>query len=274
MAHETSNEMLAMHALSALDAAEQRELQEHLETCAVCRLELEEWQATAAALAYVATPIEPSSQLREQILQRVRGADSPAPSEQSNVLSFSRPAMQPGPRLAPFAAIAASIIFLSLITGLIVLWRMNREGQRELARLSQELRLNRQELARENKVVQVLTAPGTRSSELAGTKDAPNAHAVLAVDRQSGRATLLARGLPLAPSGKVYQLWFISGKEPPVPGKVFTTDGTGSALLEDQLPTSAINASVFAVTLEPQGGVPAPTGSMYLLSAANSRSPS
>lgn len=260
-----------MHALSALDASEERELQEHLDTCAVCRLELEEWQSTAAALAYVATPIEPAPQLREKILQRVRSADRPPSSERSNVLSFSQPAMPARPRLPLFAAIAASIIFLAISTGLIVLWRMNREGQRELVRLSEKLRLSEQELARENKIVQVLTAPGTRSSELAGTKDAPNAHAVLAVDRQSGRATLLARGLPPAPSGKAYQLWFITGSEPPVPGKVFTTDAAGTALFEDQLPARAINASVFAVTLETQSGVPAPTGSMYLVSPANIR---
>jgi anti-sigma-K factor RskA len=119
--------------------------------------------------------------------------------------------------------------------------------------------------------VQILTTPGARSSDLDGTKDAPNAHAVLALDRQSGRAVLAARGLPPAPAGKAYQLWFISNGRPPAPGKVFTTDAAGNALLEDHLPPTAADASVFAVTLEPHAGVPAPTGSMYLLSPANGR---
>ena len=94
----------------------------------------------------------------------------------------------------------------------------------ELARISSELHLQELKLATESEIVQILTTRGARSSELVGTKDAPHAHALLAVDRQSGHTVLLAQGLPLAPSGKAYQLWFISSGQPPAPGKVFTTD--------------------------------------------------
>src|SRR5450432_2178081 len=115
MVHETCKEMLPMHALSTLDAADQRELQEHLETCAVCRLELTHWQSTAAALAYVATPVEPSAQLRERILERVRSERTvPRTLEQSNILNFSRAAKPTRSRWPAFAAIAASIIFIAL----------------------------------------------------------------------------------------------------------------------------------------------------------------
>lgn len=269
MVHETSKEMLASHALSALDAADLRELEEHLDTCPECRLELAEWQATAAALALGATAVEPSADLRERILERVRGDDRlDQRSEQANVVDFSRAARRARSGWPAFAAIAASIIFIALTTALIVLWRQNRAAGAELARISSELHRQELKLATESKIVQILTTRGARSSELVGTKDAPHAHALLAVDRQSGHTMLLAQGLPLAPSGKAYQLWFISSGQPPAPGKVFTTDAAGNASLEDQLPANANNASVFAVTLEPQAGVPAPTGSMYLLSPA------
>lgn len=264
-----------MHALSALDGSDQREVQEHLETCAVCRPELAAWRATAAALAYATAPVEPSAHLRERILERIRGDDRVArPAEESKVLNFSRAT---GSRRSPWpavAAIAASVIFIALATGLIVLWRQSRAARWELARLTRELRLQEQKLANEDKIVQILTTRGARSSELLGTKDAPDAHALLAVDRQSGRTLLLAQGLPAAPSGKAYQLWYISRGQPPAPGKVFTTDAAGNALLEDQLPANVSEPSVFAVTLEPQLGVAAPTGSMYLLSPATGRSPS
>jgi anti-sigma-K factor RskA len=39
--------------------------------------------------------------------------------------------------------------------------------------------------------------------------------------------------------------------------------------MSDQLPEEARGATVFAVTLEPSGGVSAPTGAMYLKSAAS-----
>src|ERR1700682_622313 len=185
MAHENCKEMLPMHALSALDGSDQRELQEHLETCAVCRLEFTDWEATAAALVYVAAPVEPSAQLRERILERVRNDDRLARTDETKVLSFTRVSRPLGSRWPAFAAIAAaSIVFIGLSAAVIILWRQNRAAGVELARLSQELRLQQQKLASENKIVQILTAPGARSAELAGTKDAPKAHALLAVDRQ------------------------------------------------------------------------------------------
>lgn len=271
MDHETCKEMLAVYALSALDGSEEREMHEHLQTCSPCQLELADWQATAAALAYAAVSVEPSGQLRERILERVRSDEHVKRPDQANVLSFSPAGKRVRSRWPEFAAIAASLVFIALGAALVLAWHQNRAARSELARLSHELHLEEQRFARENQIVQILTSPGARSSDLDGTKDAPNAHAVLAVDRQSGRAVLAARGLPLAPAGKAYQLWFITSGRPPAPGKVFTTDAAGNALLEDKLPPTAADATVFAVTLEPHAGVPAPTGSMYLLSPANGR---
>lgn len=269
MVHETCKELLAMHALSALDATDQRELQAHLDSCAACRRELQDWEATAAALAYVAPPLEPGANLRQQILDTVRNEHSVARlAEPANVLNFSNVTRTSRSRWPALAAIAASLIFIALAGALIMLWRQNQSARVELARISRELHLQEEKLASENKLVQLLTIPGASSSQLLGTKDAPSARALVAIDRQSGRAVLLANGLPPAPGGKAYQLWFISGGQPPAPGSVFTTDAAGSALMEDRLPTNAAALSAFAVTLEPQAGVSAPTGAMYLLSPA------
>jgi len=117
----------------------------------------------------------------------------------------------------------------------------------------------------------LLTHPDTKIAELAGTKDAPGAHAMLLFDHKTGRAILMAKGLPSAPAGKAYQLWFMSGGRP-MAGKVFTTDSAGNAMSHDQVPAEALASTVFAVTLEPQGGVASPTGPMYLLSPAHSSS--
>jgi len=51
-----------------------------------------------------------------------------------------------------------------------------------------------------------------------------------------------------------------------MPGKTFSTDSHGRAMMEDQIPATAMNSAVFAITLEPKEGVPAPTGNMYLRS--------
>jgi len=59
MVHDDYKEMIPARALSALDAAEERVLNEHLENCAECRKELEDWQATAAALSLTLDPSQP-----------------------------------------------------------------------------------------------------------------------------------------------------------------------------------------------------------------------
>jgi anti-sigma-K factor RskA len=43
-------------------------------------------------------------------------------------------------------------------------------------------------------------------------------------------------------------------------------DNTGSAVLKDQIPGEAVDANVFAITVEPASGVSAPTGPIYLRS--------
>jgi len=100
--------------------------------------------------------------------------------------------------------------------------------------------------------------------ELAGTKLVPEAHGMLAYDK-NGRAILMAKGLPPAPAGMAYQLWFIAGGQP-MPGKVFRTDASGAGTLKDQVPAQARTAAVFAITLEPEKGVQSPTGQIYLSS--------
>ena len=148
---------------------------------------------------------------------------------------------------------------VGLVAGLFVLWKQNREAKEEIRLLTEQRREAQEKLA-------VLLDPGSRMTELAGTKVMPGAHAMLVHDK-NGRVILMAKGLPPAPAGKAYQLWFIAGGKP-MPGKVFTTDASGVATLEDQIPSEARNAAVFAITLEPERGVQSPTGEMYLISSS------
>ncbi|HEV7397461.1 MAG TPA: anti-sigma factor [Pyrinomonadaceae bacterium] len=263
MEHENYKVLLPLHALASLDQDEAQSLEEHLATCAACRAELDGWQATASSLAYAATPLEPSPQVRQRILETVR-------AEKRNVIPMVRPASlvsTPKPVSRAWQAIAA-IVILGLIVGLAMMWRQTQQSRATIADLKSKLEDTSSRLEKEIIGLQVLTAPGAKMAELAGTKEAPGAHAMLAVDGKNKRAVFMAQGLPQPPPGKAYQLWFISGSKP-MPGKVFKTDASGNAMMMDeQVPTEALAAGTFAVTLEPQEGVSAPTGSMYLMSPA------
>lgn len=246
MVHEDYKEMIPARALSALDAVEERALNEHLENCSECRKELEEWQATAATLAVVADPVEPSPKVRERILNEVRQDLSTA-----EVVPFRSTSRNIWRSFGSLGAMAAVVLFTALIVGLVVLWRENRA-------------IN-DELAVKNQFVEVATTPGARVSELKGIDLGSGATATLAYDR-SGRAILIADKLPSVPQGKAYQLWFIVGKNPPMPGKTFSPDDAGKGVLKDEMPKEALDSPIFAITLEPQGGVSAPTGPIYLRS--------
>ena len=125
------------------------------------------------------------------------------------------------------------------------------------------------ELAREQELVETVTGPDATFLRLAGTDAAPRARARLAYDQYTGRAVLFAYDLPPAPPGKAYQLWFIADGRPPMPGKVFTPDATGRGVLRDEVPAGGRDAKIFAVTLEPESGVQAPTSKPYLITPSS-----
>jgi hypothetical protein len=276
MTHEDYKELLAAKALSALDAADARALNTHLEGCADCQSEMVELADTATLLAFQAEPLEPSTNVRARILASVRDevraefrSDRVSPEvsqRDGNLLAFERPARNIWSSLGSFGALAATVAFVALMIGLAVLWQKNRTMQSELARLKAAIIQEQGQRDRERAMGELLISPGGHMAKLSGTNVAPGAHAMLAYDK-SGHAMLMAKGLPSAPEGMAYQLWYIKDNKK-MPGKVFTPDAAGNGMLEDQIPDVARDAAVFAITLEPKSGVQVPTGSIYLVSSS------
>jgi anti-sigma-K factor RskA len=108
-----------------------------------------------------------------------------------------------------------------------------------------------------------------KTMELAGTQTATSARATLVYDHKTGRAMLMTEGLPMAPAGMAYEVWFIPKGKSPMPGKMFTVDTAGKAMMMDDLPAEARENAVIAVTLEPEKGSASPTGPIYLSSSAS-----
>lgn len=260
MVHENYKEMIPARALSSLDAGEDRALSEHLSQCSECRREMDEWLATAAALSLSANAAEPSPQVRERILAEIH-------KKPSRVVPFVAPRQSVRSSWQTFGAIAAAILFIALIAGVVVLWRQNQTTQARIMELTAQLESVELDLKRKNEFVALIQARGTQLVDLNATKMAPGAVAKIAFSTR-GEAMLMARGLPAAPAGKEYQLWFIVSGKAPMPGKSFSVDKNGSGMLQDSVPADAMTSSAFAITLEPTGGMPQPTGQMYLLSGS------
>jgi hypothetical protein len=291
MKHEDYKEMIALDALGALDGDDEarRARDAHLAGCADCRAELNALRDAAASLVYVAAPPQEvaAPELRARILtaikshpQDARRATSngvaPAAPQTSNVSSFDefekrREArdVSISRRLLMFGSLAASVAIAALLVTLALAWQRNTRLQNDLARLSETVNRTQQELAQTRADRELLGAPEAHTATLTGTKVAERARARLTFDAQTGRAMLMAADLPPAPAGKAYQLWFIAEGKPPMPGSVFQTDTGGHAEMHETIPPEGRTAAVFAVTLEPEGGVSAPTGDIYLKGSAS-----
>lgn len=67
-----------------------------------------------------------------------------------------------------------------------------------------------------------------------------------------------AEGLPQVPAGRTYQLWVISGGTP-ISAGVFSAAPNGQARIVMATPASLTQVDAVAVTVEPAGGLPAPS---------------
>jgi anti-sigma-K factor RskA len=264
--HSTRFEdLLPAYALGALDGDDLRELEEHLAGgCADCRRQLDLWNRDLEALADSVTPVEPSETTRARVLRVTAGAAG-APGAVT-----AAPAPRRLPRWLPLAAAALLAVAVWGVAGQIrlrgELERLTAERDR-LARqvtvLDREVSLARAEAQRATQALQVLAAPGVQSVILAGLGPAPQAAGHTYVNPRRRDALFYAFDLPALPQEKTYQLWYIAGGKP-VSAGTFAVDERGTASVRVERVPDVGGIQAWAVTVEPAGGVPQPTGEMVL----------
>jgi anti-sigma-K factor RskA len=116
-------------------------------------------------------------------------------------------------------------------------------------------------------MVTVLSAPDTMTVKLAGTSDAAQASGLVKYNPRTGAVLFSTDQLPTLPAEKIYQMWLVPTNGAPISAGVFAPgSGTERRLFSAQVPPKT-EPKAFAVTVEPAGGVPAPTGPKVLLGA-------
>ncbi|HET9574775.1 MAG TPA: anti-sigma factor [Nitrospira sp.] len=114
----------------------------------------------------------------------------------------------------------------------------------------------------QDELATLLRQPDAKVVTLAGSDIAKRASAVLLFNPTTQKVWLYSANLPECPRGTAYQLWAIDQK--PVSGGTFHMDaGETANLLVKRLPEFE-KAKKFAVSLEPAGGRPQPSGPIYL----------
>jgi len=266
MSHDKLSELCSIYALGALDGEELREFEAHLETgCPLCGQQIQDYSQTVAAIPEALANVRPSADLKGRLMARLDKEGT------SRELVDFKPVAKPVPGSGskrgwiPWAcAVAAGLALTVSLTRVSNLNRGLAEQQERLNQQLQQLKTLQRLLSAEQEVTQFIAKPGVRVTPLAGTDKSPEAAGQILWSAQEKKALFYASKLPSPPEGKTYQLWIIADNKP-IDAGIFPVDPQGNGFLKVPLLAEADKAQKFAVTLEPAGGVPQPTGAMHLL---------
>jgi anti-sigma-K factor RskA len=112
---------------------------------------------------------------------------------------------------------------------------------------------------------QVTSAPDSAGITLLQQPGGPPGQAHVMYNARMGMAVYSGQLAP-APAGKSYQLWLVPASGAPVSAGLVDANQQSGAVVVHVAP--GLVAKAFAVTVEPQGGMPQPTGPKVLVGAA------
>jgi anti-sigma-K factor RskA len=240
--HDKFADDLAFYAMGSLEGEERTALENHLETCAACRRELDALRGDMAMLALSAPLATPPPQARQRLMKAIATEPRHAPSKEARSWWMLVPSLA----AAVFALVA------------LMFWQQNAAMHREVANLQTANAEQQQELARASQIVAMLSDASAAHFTLSAAKaPQPEGKAIYARDRRS--LIFIASNMPALPPQKTYELWLIPVSGAPIPSGLFTPDAHGSATVINPPLPAGVEAKTFAITVEPQQGSTAPT---------------
>ena len=253
--HPQFDEDLDLYALGALDVGETQTLSSHLQVCLECAVKLQEANGRIALLSLTVNPEPVPAAIKERLLRQIR--EEIPKTQSTSTSSFLH-------WLAPALAVAA-LVLIVVAAQLEVKNHVLRQSQ---TALQADLSRVQDEAARERSVLDLLTASDTMKVTLVSGASRPVPEGRAFYHLRKG-LIFYASNLPVLPSNRTYQLWLVPAVGNPISAGVFRVDSRGNGqILLPNLPPD-ITATAFAVTLEPAGGVPQPTGPKVLIGAVS-----
>lgn len=238
--HDEIADLLGAYALDAVDADEAAAVEAHLSVCPRCAAEVADHREVAAMLAHSGAPAP------EGLWTRISASLEEAPPEMD--LSLPRPGPPPGdvvdlaerrnrrvPRWLPGAAVAAALVVVALVAGLVIGDDGSSDDRSEQVASPDLEDVARRVMNEPDAVRVVLTSPD-------GDLEAP---AAIDVD---GSGYLMGNTLPALDDSQTYQLWGISGDLVVSLGVLGASPGVVSFHVDEGI-------EALAITQEVAGGV-------------------
>jgi len=196
----------------------------------------------------------PPAFLKQQIMEHLAGAETQK-APRARALAPVRAL-----RIWQWAAAAAIFLLAGTLIWAIVLSNNNRRLEQANIQLTNQMDEASVQLAQLQKDSEMLLRPTVRMASLQPMPVAPSAAAKVFWDTTSKDVYLLINNLPQPASDKQYQLWALIDKQPVDLGVFEVKQNRLMVRMKN-----VQNAEAFAVTLEPKGGSPMPTGDMYVM---------
>ncbi len=259
-------EALAAYALGALDSEDRGAIEAHIRDCAECAAAIRSLRRVTGALALAAPARTPPPHLRARVLHAV-GADARQPGSARSVAQGRAPwSVNWLPMAAMLLlAVGAGIYALRLQTRIAGLDGRLADAVSQTRAAERATTDARRVADQAQSAMAVLAAPDLARIDLAGQPRAPGASARALWSRQRGMV-FTASNLPALPSGRTYQVWVVLPGGP-ISAGLIEPDVSGRALGVFRTPPDIPSPVAVAVTIEPAGGMPAPTGERVLVGA-------
>jgi anti-sigma-K factor RskA len=255
--------LAAPYVLGALDVPERKDFEAHLAVCPLCREEVRSLTRVVDALALSVPQHTPRAELRARVLAVATGARSDG--------SVQAPDSRTRSRIRAWLPLAAAIV-IALALGFYARQLQVRvatlevrlgDAERRASGFQRDMLEARRVADQTQTAMTVLAAPDLVRIDLAGQAAAPQATARALWSRNRGMV-FTTTNLPPARAGRVYQVWVVT-KTAPVSAGLLVPDPSGRATVYFDTPADIAPPVAIAVTDEPAGGVPAPTGDRYLI---------
>ena len=241
--------------------------------CPECRREVAALRAAATELAFAVPALTAPTSLKARVLDAI----------EREPVAFARPPALPTPARRPVSGAwwlaAAATIGAIVVGGYALALRAHinfldqalsearaqaQAAQRQLVDAQAELARAAIQVQRVNMTTTILASADLVDVDLKGQPAAPAAAGHAFWSRSRG-TLFTASGLPALPASQVYQLWMVTPSGPLSAG-LLSPDQDGRTLHVADA-TASGQPAAFAVTIEPAGGVPAPTGERVLIGA-------
>jgi anti-sigma-K factor RskA len=264
-----------LYVIGALDEETAHDVEEALDSATPEQQRvIARWRDVATLLPQALPLQTPPDYLRERLLNRIAKEISQTPIEiaveestlkeiaerdEKKVLPFVQPRRAES-RTARWLLIAATAL-LALASA--YLFTQSVKHARERDDLARERNSLTEELAARGRQIDEIVSSRTKVIAMVGD-ETPQANAKVFWDTDTQKWIIYVFDLPAPPSDKDYQLWYVT-KDSKISAAVFRTDEQGRTVLKLTLPPDALTGlAATAVTLEPRGGSPQPTGKFYL----------